>query len=310
MAIDDLTGRPDPEKVKLEISELIKVYRNSQKRLQRQLTKASLSNFADFRIGQQIAQIKAIIRALNAEARDVAEKGVPESYRTGTDAAVLALKQQGVKVEAVNLGTRIHTQAVGRIVDQMTEDLIQANASIERSARQILRETQQSLLDERRINQILASGAIEGETLPETTKRLSTELRNRLGDGQFVQAGSRHFTPEDYAEIVVRTRTREAVTEGSLNIGVEYGVDLFQVSVHSNACPVCQEFQGKVFSLTGATDGFPKLTRKPPYHPRCRHVLLGYIPDPNDETELATLKRVSAGGPLADAEAYEQALAE
>ena len=50
-----------------------------------------------------------------------------------------------------------------------------------------------------------------------------------------------------------------------------------QISVHSGSCPVCLPIQGKVFSLTGNTPGFPVLqnSQKPPIHPNCKHVLVG-----------------------------------
>jgi len=56
-----------------------------------------------------------------------------------------------------------------------------------------------------------------------------------------------------------------------------FNIDLVQVDVHSGPCPKCLRVQGKVFSISGNTPGFPLLTEDaiPPICAEgCRHVLL------------------------------------
>jgi hypothetical protein len=38
--------------------------------------------------------------------------------------------------------------------------------------------------------------------------------------------------------------------------------------------PICLQYEGKVFSLTGQTPGLPVLKIRPPFHPNCRHRIL------------------------------------
>jgi hypothetical protein len=61
----------------------------------------------------------------------------------------------------------------------------------------------------------------------------------------------------------------------------EFDVDLVQVDVHSGPCLKCLRVQGKVFSVSGKTAGFPRLTDEviPPICDACRHVLVGVDPD-------------------------------
>ena len=66
----------------------------------------------------------------------------------------------------------------------------------------------------------------------------------------------------------------EAMTAGTLNTGVQVGADLVQVSAHMHPqIDPCTPHQGKVYSISGTSDVFPKLTERPPYHPNCKHVL-------------------------------------
>ena len=67
----------------------------------------------------------------------------------------------------------------------------------------------------------------------------------------FIDRGGHHWTPEAYVTMDVRTTmantARAAVTE-RMNT---YGCDLFQVSHHDGARPLCYPWQGKVISESG-----------------------------------------------------------
>jgi hypothetical protein len=72
-------------------------------------------------------------------------------------------------------------------------------------------------------------------------------------------------------------RLRRESSERALRQAKEFAVDLVQVSIHSGACPKCLRVQGKLFSITGNTPGFPVLTEDvtPPIcEEECAHVLL------------------------------------
>lgn len=67
----------------------------------------------------------------------------------------------------------------------------------------------------------------------------------------FVDHGGHHWTPEAYVAMDIRTTmfntAREAVNERAQ----EYGCDLYQVSSHNGARPLCYPWQGKVISRNG-----------------------------------------------------------
>lgn len=50
-------------------------------------------------------------------------------------------------------------------------------------------------------------------------------------------------------------------------------MDLVEVSSHNTDCDICKEFEGKVYSISGKHKEYPKLERKPPFHPGCRHYI-------------------------------------
>ena len=257
-----------PDAVLRKRTQLVQIYVRAQKRLEKQLSSGNLTDFRRFRIQEQLSQINAIIGALDANLKDALPGLVPAYYRHGADLGSAALNAQGIGTAALNLGNRIHTAAVQAVAEQMAQDLAGMNASMKSTANRILRQTQQALIKERQVNSLIADGLVMGETRRETSARLADALSAKLKGGRLVEINGRRFTPEYYAEIVTRTRTREAVTQGAITRGLEYGIPLFQVSIHDNPCPKCAEYQGKVFSVVPDL-GFPMLENAAPFHPNC-----------------------------------------
>lgn len=261
---------------------------------------AAVTDFQRFRISEQLQQIKAIIAALNRQAQDAAQRMIGPSYRVGAKLSADALTRAGI---SVNMGNVLATEAVALVADQMAMDLIAANASLEIQARRFLRVTQQKLLTEKQINEGIARGIIEGETRKQVSDRLLKQLKGQLEAGvtkiaiRCKDGKIRNYDIAKYAELVARTRTREAVTQGAIRTGMDYDVYLYQVSVHSGACEMCIPVQGKVFAVVEGT-GFPMLTPDvtPPIHPRCCHCLTALIPrDAEQETALRQFSHTREG---------------
>jgi hypothetical protein len=92
----------------------------------------------------------------------------------------------------------------------------------------------------------------------------------KCGTMLFRRAG-RITTQEQMDSAHNAARARQ--TESVLKECAEWDNDLVQVSTHSNPCEICAPFDGKIFSITGKTPGFPLLKEKPPFCKGCRHSL-------------------------------------
>ena len=83
---------------------------------------------------------------------------------------------------------------------------------------------------------------------------------------------------ELYAEMVVRTTTRQAVVQGQVDRMASHGVNLARVSTHSSSCPICIPLEGKLISLDGTVSEYQgepvaDSSSLPPLHPNCRHTI-------------------------------------
>lgn len=67
----------------------------------------------------------------------------------------------------------------------------------------------------------------------------------------FIDHGGHHWTPEAYVAMDIRTTMSNTARTAVLERNEEYGNDLYQVSYHNAARPLCYPWQGKVISMSG-----------------------------------------------------------
>ncbi len=133
------------------------------------------------------------------------------------------------------------------------------------------------------------------ENASRRTGRLAALFSERAGAGNVININGRYYNLRSYARLVGNTRLAEAASEASFNAVLAMGNDLVQVSDHGRTDQICDEHAGKVYSISGADKRFPRLQRRPPFHPHCRHVLLPFIAELKTEREMQFARKRSAG---------------
>ena len=69
----------------------------------------------------------------------------------------------------------------------------------------------------------------------------------------FIDHAGRRWSPEAYAAMDIRTTMFNTAREAVFERNEQYGNDLYQVSSHNGARPLCYPWQGKVISSSGRT---------------------------------------------------------
>lgn len=251
---------------------LVKYYKDSQWKISQLLKSADLSSFAKFRAETLIRQIEAIVLSLDKNTYLWAKKYIQGSYNMGIDIAYEEMKKLKV-LRFVDYSAKIHTASVQVLIESVVIDLIKANESIKNLIGSFIRVTQQSLLEDAEISRVIAQGLIEGESRRTVSNALLKKFQEQLGNEQFIVINGRNYQPKYYSELIARTRTREATSRGTINTCLRYSVDLVQWDTHSEICEYCQQFAGRVYSLTGTDPDFPMLLQKPPLHPNCKCII-------------------------------------
>ena len=96
-----------------------------------------------------------------------------------------------------------------------------------------------------------------------------------------------YYGIDAYNSMVYNTNlTRTAWSETIKRNAVE-GNDLVYVIPHMYSCPLCQEWQGMTYSISGHTQGYMKLDtaiENGLLHPNCKHVIVAYAGQEDDFT--------------------------
>lgn len=93
----------------------------------------------------------------------------------------------------------------------------------------------------------VASGA---EARQDALKRAIAKMADR-GIYGFVDRGGHHWSPEAYINMDIRTTLHNTAIQTIRQRQADFGSDIFQVSTHAGARPLCYPYQGKFYSWGG-----------------------------------------------------------
>lgn len=164
----------------------------------------------------------------------------------------------------------------------------------------LLRFSQQVNITENELNKSITEGFSKNKSIYGVRKKAQEALLKDALDKKYITVVNKNGVPVDYniksyAKLVARTKYIQAQADGTVNLAVAYGSDLVQVSSHNTPTPLCQQFEGKIFSISGEDKRFPALIAEPPFHPNCRHSLTVYFAEAQPAETLQKASDFSLG---------------
>ena len=251
-----------------EINRLVKFYEQVEREILDRINRALLRGNQTEYLAAMKKNVEAILQQLREGNRTWCTEAIPRVYAEGLKNADAMLNDAGVTVKA-GFGA-IHQQAAQVLAEnafQRFEDVVQV---IGRQVNDIYRE--------------LALENVRGTVVGcDTWKQVANRYREQLaerGVTGFKDRSGRMWNMRTYTEMVARTTTQQAHTEGTLNRLSEQGHDLIIVSRHKGACSLCAPWEGKVLSISGKTKGYPTFAEAKAaglMHCNCRHAVSLYI---------------------------------
>jgi hypothetical protein len=244
---------------------LLSLYLKTAARLRRQVRDALRSGqigTAAYRHAQ-LRTIQAEIEQLGRRTRPLVVPAVLDSYTTGAHVVQIS---QALDTAAFAF-TGLHTRAAAVIAENLTVKLDQARQLVGRRTDDAFRRVGLEVVGEVAV----AAGDTRRATSREIERRLIDEGITDSLTG-FVDRGGRRWQLDNYAEMVARTTTREAMSQGTANRMHDLALDLITISAHNTDCAICKPYEGNTYSLRGETRGYDVIDRLPPFHPHCWHV--------------------------------------
>lgn len=182
---------------------------------------------------------------IDPQLRDAAAKGLLQD--PGTTAATSPLMRSMVQA----------------YTDEAVDKMNMVNTTLLQSTRQAYLQGITTAVAEAQLEEaqaILDSGAFSVVTGIETRTRAIRKAMDQMvstGLTGFVDRAGRNWSPEAYSAMVVRTASHNAAIRAVKNRQEEYGGgDIFQVSSHPGARPLCYPYQGKFYSWSAGPGDF------------------------------------------------------
>jgi len=275
MTLDPIPNTPGRQAI-------VGIYAEALADLKAILIGVDFTTVAKTRATQKIREIEKHITALKRDNAIWAERYIPKAYKNGFHQDRELLKKY-LGNEYTATFSRLQRDAAMLTAQGVMADFNIIADALEQTYVGFIKFSQFTG-NKQRIAASIGKGIIEGQSRPQVSKNILDNLRNNTVDGM-ITVGKVTMNAKAYSDLLARTLSRAAHTEGTVNRCKQDGVDLVIIT-DTGAVDFCRMYENQIFSISGNSKRFPKLTYRPPYHPNCTHNLSPFISEFADEGEV------------------------
>lgn len=276
---------------KSRIEELLEIITKLDDQVRAEVLKAISSQLTSTTKTATLGSIKTIIQGSDSQIKDWIVNAVVDAYVEGSNVMYGDLTKLSVKPGSSNVVSTAITADMIRQIDLLSVQKEAVNALVSdfyldfaNGMNGLVRGAEHQLNEA--LKRQIRARTIAGQLTGQSIQKIAKDVRSVLGDQGFsvlIDRGGRQWSLKSYADMLVRTHIIKSANEGSINRYLSYGLDIVQISTHTGSCPICQQYEGKIYSISGESKEYPKLDITPPYHPRCRHT---YLPRPDLSVDI------------------------
>ena len=231
-------------------------------------------------LAQYKAENKDKLQGYYSTINDEIEEAIRLAYATGEseqEIEILKAIQEGFKVDRANTMQgaffKINEEKLNALIKATTEDMGKAENAILRMTDDVYRQT------------IFKAQMFYNSGASTLWKAVDMATKDFLSAGinciQYKNGARVNIA--SYSEMALRTANKRANLMGSANKREEWGIHTVKVSSHNSACPMCIQWQGKVYidDVYGAgtkeesrKSGYPLLSEAVKggmFHPNCKN---------------------------------------
>ena len=236
---------------------------------------------------------------------DEIEEAIRLAYQTGEseqEIELLKAIQEGFKVDKTGIGTnamqgsffKVNKEKLNALIKATTEDMSKAENAILRMTDDVYRQT------------IFKAQMFYNSGASTLWKAVDMATKDFLSAGinciQYKNGARVNIA--SYSEMALRTANKRANLMGSANKREEWGIHTVKVSSHNSACPMCIQWQGRVYIDDVYGAGTKEESKKSKYpllseavkggmfHPNCKNGLSTYYDGINQPPKEPTKEEV------------------
>ena len=281
-----------------DTEELIRIYRKAQARIAQKIIQANKAKDITAVLYQKrlLEQINRELARLQVQTAKWVEKNMPLALRRGVLIADQEIRSQFKRAKQT---PPVFPGGFGIVDREQVLSLVDAtrdtfNNMIQHTGSQLSNEINESVAE------AIREKITTGETLAQAQASIAQKLEQQgIRSVQIIRNGRpTNMQLEHYAAMVARSTTAEATNQAVLRRVVQVNGDLVKMTSHFPTCEICFPLQGRVYSITGETPGYPRLETAysggfANIHPNCKHRILPYIPELKSPAEIAKDKAFS-----------------
>jgi hypothetical protein len=122
----------------------------------------------------------------------------------------------------------------------------------------------------------------------QVAKNSIRELKKTILNKEFItlvdkNGNTRNYNIEKYTKAFTQYKLRETQSLSAIANAKEFDSDLLQVSIHNTDCPICINYEGNIYSISGKHKKYPPLVEYAPYHPYCKHSMSVYFEESEED---------------------------
>lgn len=255
-----------------DIEKLINEYKKAVVKISNELERIDVSDLSRAHSMAVLSEVGNILVELDASTKVWIEEYFPLVILEGAASAMVALELVGSMEEAKKVVkfNKFNKELVEIMVADTQTDLLAVTQNVNKKVRIAVRQVFSESLRSNYAAGINGRRTINRETL--------MGLRKTLGDAVntgIIDSAGRRWKPEDYVDMITRTKMMNAYNEAHTNEAVSRNAFHGVISSHG-ATDACRYHEGRIVKLTPEAPGdYPTIDELKAsgqiFHPRCKH---------------------------------------
>lgn len=257
------------------VREVVEIYTRAQRELASMILRAIADGKVDTPRQRRIQYRKVVefLESIGQQADPLAARAVERAFEDGAQLVQPDIERvAGPSISPVAEAAffAVNREAMLSTQEALLDRMVEARRTVGRSVNDVFR---------RKTLEVTSHALLGSAGSPQKASRKLQRLLVDEGRTSFVDKAGRRWKLASYTEMAVRTTTREAVVQGQVNRLAAHGINLVRVSTHGSDCDVCGPFEGRLIDLAGSMTEFQGEAVAsgplPPFHPNCRHTIMG-----------------------------------